>query len=61
MCSSHYSKYIEQKLLKFPNLNPIIAKKAFGGIRVKGGEIWEKILKKEDIQEWAREIGVLLK
>ncbi|MBN1213885.1 MAG: hypothetical protein JXA99_00430 [Candidatus Lokiarchaeota archaeon] len=57
----YYNKYIEQKVSQFPNINPIITKKAFGGIKYKKGELLYNLLDKEEIQKWARNIGNLIK
>lgn len=59
--NNYFEKYIEQKLLKFPNIKPILAKKAFGGWKIKNGEKWNNTWNKKNIQEWAREIGNYLK
>jgi len=56
-----FERYIEQKLSNFPNLTPIISEKAFGGRKFKNNQISDDTWNKEDIQEWAREIGNLIK
>jgi len=57
----YYDKYVEQKVSQFPNINPIITKKAFGGIKYKKGELLYNLLDKEEIQKWARNIGDQIK
>ncbi len=57
----YYDKYMEQKMSQFPNINPIISKKAFGGIKYKKGELLYNLLDKEEIQKWAHIIGDLIK
>ncbi len=49
-----FSKFLLEKLLKFPNLTPIIAKNAFGGIYIKKSlNLWNK----DRVETWSHEIG----